>query len=225
MPNVVITIDGPAGSGKSTAARKLAKRLGFVHLNSGALFRALGVEAKSRAMSRDNDEELCKIARELEFRFEVVDDGSTVLLVNGSDWGERLLSEEAGELASQVAVLPGVRTVFEEVQRSVGEYSSLVVEGRDAGTVVFPHATFKFYLDALPEIRAKRRFLQLKASSQSEPPVSLEQIHAEMEQRDRRDSTREIAPQKPADDAMVLDTSHLGVEEVLEKLEKIVSTG
>lgn len=217
---IVVAIDGPAGSGKSTVAAKLAKKLGFVHLNSGLLFRSLAREAQQQSIALDNDQRLAELARSLEFRYELAPtEGTTRFLVNGVELGNELSSTTAGELASRVAVLPAVREVFASLQQEISKRQSLVVEGRDAGTIVFPDTPFKFYLDASVEVRAQRRYREL---AQSGSQQSFAEVLTVMQQRDKRDSTRSVAPQVKATDATLIDTTLMTVDEVVEKLYSLI---
>lgn len=224
---MIVTIDGPAGSGKSTVARKLAKKLGFIHLNSGALFRAVGLKAVDRGTSLDDDLAVTTLAADTDFRFELASQGEAVgksetrLLVDGIDVSNRIRSDEAGKLASRIGLLPKLREVLLNVQRNVARGCSVVVEGRDAGTVVFPEAEVKFYLDAALDVRAARRFKELAAAGTGEPR-SLEDVKHDMQARDERELTRDIAPLKPAVDALLIDTSDLSVEEVVDRMSRIV---
>ncbi len=222
---MIITIDGPAGSGKSTVARKIAKKLGIIHLNSGALFRAIGLKARRLGLELDDEARIARLAAETTFEFvlsgseagEMQDGGpDTRLLVDGESIDERLGSAEASLLASRIAVQAPLRDVLLEVQRDVSQKHSLVVEGRDAGTVVFPEAEFKFYLDADVRVRAQRRCEERQGASGE--PLDVAKVQAEIEARDTRDATREIAPQVAADDAIRIDTSELGIDEVIEEL-------
>ena len=233
---IVVTIDGPAGSGKSTVAYKLARTLAFVHLNSGALFRAVGLEAEARGITvRDPgtfaaenaglssyEESIAEVARSLKFEFILKPSGETVFLVDGCDKNEQVFSQRAGELASKIAILGMLRQVLLEVQRSVAARVNVVVEGRDAGTVVFPSAVAKYFLEAGLEVRAKRRFDQI-AAAKAEPiqdsDAVLGRIQAELSQRDRRDSTREIAPGIAAADAAKIDTGALSEDQVVESIQ------
>ncbi len=209
----VVTIDGPAGAGKSTVARELAKKLGFVHLNSGALFRAVAHEAHRQGISFEDGTSLAQLANKMQFSFHVGDRGLTRLRVNGNEIDEAVHSQMVGEFASRIAVHRDLRDVLTEVQRGVARAQAVVVEGRDAGTVVFPETMFKFFLDATVEVRAKRRFEELRVSEKS-----ISDVRTELETRDHRDSTRSIAPQKAAEDAVVIDTTNLNVSEVVEKI-------
>lgn len=217
---MIVTIDGPAGSGKSTAARNLANKLGFIHLNSGALFRAVGLKARDSGVPLDEDDQVAAVAAGIDFRFEVVEEQGerfTRLFVDGTDIAARLKGDEAGALASRIGVLPRLREVLTAVQRRVAETGSLVLEGRDAGTVVFPESDVKFYLDASIDVRAARRYQELAAAGLA-GRVSFAEVKRDMETRDCREMTREAAPLRKAPGAVVVDTSELTIDEVVEKL-------
>lgn len=250
----VVTIDGPASTGKSTVARKLATKLGILHLNSGALFRAVGLEAENRGVSLADDEGVASVARSLQFRFVkpaglatdgvvsgssaavafVGKEGVTRLLVNGKDWTEGLAGEHAGSLASQIGVLPKLRAALTDVQREIGRRESVVLEGRDAGTVVFPDARFKFYFDASLDVRANWRYRQLQAAGKlgrdgvreggqgGGAEITLEEVRADIAARDVRDSTRAIAPQRKADDAVLIDTSLYTIDQIVSQLSQVI---
>lgn len=244
---LVIAVDGPSCSGKSTIAKKLASRLGFVHLNSGALYRAVGLlalrsgidlksfGAKSSGSSGMKSSgvqtlELCRqladIARStnFEFRVEPVSNrpqggsgvGQTQLWINGVDEEPNLYTSEVSQAASFVAVFAEVREVLTEVQREVATRQAVVLEGRDAGSVVFPQTPYKYYLDAELEVRAKRRLAQLEA--RGEQGLTLAQVTAEMQSRDHRDMTRSEAPLSKIGDAKIIDTTTLSEEEVIERI-------
>ena len=207
----VITIDGPAGTGKSTIARKLADRLGFEFLDTGAMYRCVAWNCLNSEIDLDDAEQVAMVsnAMKLELR-------ADRCIVDGQDVTELIRGSEVTAAASRVAVIAGVRTRLVELQRKWSKGRSLVTEGRDQGTVVFPDACLKLYLTADPEIRAQRRFEQLGENESSE---SYDSILQQIRERDQRDEQREVAPLKPASDALVIDTSGMSVDEVLEELE------
>ncbi len=226
---MIITIDGPAGAGKSTAARKLANKLGFVHLNSGALFRVVAFKAQENGIRLDDDDAVAALAAATDFEFRLQEEAGnaaginsrkTVLFVDGSDLNDVIRTDAIGQIASRIAVLPKLREVLLQVQRKIAQGHSVVLEGRDSGTVVFPKAELKFYLDAAPAERAKRRFLELNGTQQP-AAITLEGVMEEMQERDNRELSRDIAPLRPADDAIFLDSTNLSLEEVVEKMSVI----
>ena len=213
----IITLDGPAGVGKSTLAKRLATILGIPYLDTGAMFRtiALRLGPGAEALPEDELRARCKA-----FRFKLQGGGEhSVLLCNGVPVGPEIRTEEVGRLASRLATSTVVRDCLKEAQRSLGE-SGLVAEGRDMGTVVFPTARFKFFLDARPEVRGMRRFEELQAKGE---PADLAQITEMIRQRDDMDRNRAVAPLKPAADAVIVDTSDLGIEGVLKVLTDTVA--
>lgn len=224
---MIITIDGPSGSGKSTAARNLARRLGFLYVNQGAFFRAVGVAAAERGIPLDDASQLTAVGRELTFSLcSATDVASTAnktgLLVDGRDRSEELLSDDAGRLASIVAVCGPLRELLLGIQRrEIGQHSA-VVEGRDAGSVGFPQAELKLYLDARPEVRVKRRFEELRRIGASD--ISVESLAKEMNIRDERDRAREVAPLQIPAGAVVLDTSEQSVDAIVESIVSLVKS-
>ena len=209
---MIITIDGPAGTGKSTVARELARRLGFRYLDTGAMYRAVGLACLRAGI----DPQEPQAAAELTARVEIVVDGRRTWL-NGLDVTEDIRSPEATAAASVVAENPAVRARLVELQQRMASQGNYVCEGRDQGTVVFPHADVKFYLTAAPEIRAERRRLELAARGEQVP---LEILLAQQEERDRRDQERAVAPLRPAQDAVQIDTSHLTTAQVVAEMER-----
>ncbi len=211
---MIVTIDGPAGSGKSTAARELARRLGFRFLDTGAMYRAVAWACLDRRVPLDDAETVAEVARGLRIEFD-----NDRVLADGRDVTEAIRTPAVTEAASVVATNPQVREALAAKQRAIGRRGDIVTEGRDQGTVVFPDAEVKFFLTAGPEVRARRRQQELAAKGQSVPLAAvLEQIH----QRDRRDETRASGPLRPADDAIRIDTSDLSPTEVLDLLERTV---
>lgn len=208
---MIVTLDGPAGVGKSTLARRLAGELGLPFLDTGAMFRAAAYALGEGAWDWTQGILQQKLG---DFEFSLRGSGKdTELLLNGQPLPESIRSEETGRWASQLAVVPSVRAHMKMAQICLGQTTSLVAEGRDMGTVVFPDAAHKFFLDADPDERARRRCRQLESQGR---PVDFAVIAASIRQRDEQDRTRTIAPLKPAPDAMVVDTTHLTESEVLE---------
>ena len=210
---MIVCIDGPAASGKSTVASKLAKNLQIIHLNSGALFRAVAFKSSLDKIT-NRESNFAALASELNFSFKLNSDHSTTFLVNDEDISSFLLTSEIAEIASRVAVDPKLREILVKVQRQQAELygNNLVVEGRDAGTVVFPNADYKFYLQASLEKRAKRRFTDLSNRSS----LDFEQFKKNLDRRDVRDQGRKIAPNKPAADAILVNTDEKSIEEVFD---------
>lgn len=220
--SIVITLDGPAGVGKSTLARSLAESLGLAFLDTGAMFRCVG-HSLGEAALRLPDAELRDRLAGLQFNLlEPVAGGpGWELTCNGRVPGQEIRGERAGRLASKVAALGPVREFLKQAQQELGRRYSLVAEGRDMGAVVFPQACCKFFLDAEPAVRARRRWLQLREQGVNGPDLpALEEIEAQIRERDQQDRNRALAPLRPAADAVLVDTSDLGLEEVLERLHK-----
>jgi cytidylate kinase len=213
-----VAIDGPAGSGKSTVAKLLAKRLGFTHIDTGALYRGVALLAIEGKAELDNEKAVVSSAKDVHFEFRQTDSGN-VLFLDGRNVGTAIRAEAVGAAASIVSALPGVRALLLDLQRRQGDLGSVVLEGRDIGTVVFPKAEVKIFLTASIEARAKRRAAELEERGQQ---ADLEQVKEEMIRRDRQDSTRAIAPLKQADDAILVDTSGMSIDSVLDRLESIV---
>jgi len=209
----VLTIDGPSGSGKGTVAQILAGRLGWHYLDSGALYRVLGLTAARRGLPLGSEPALCRLAETIEIAFVPQADGAPARVrVDGEDVSLDLRTEATGELASQVAVLPDVRAALLRKQRDFRQFPGLVTDGRDMGTTVFPDAILKVFLTATPEVRAERRYKQLKEKGFD---ANLASILGEIRHRDRRDTERTVSPLKPADDAWILDSSALDVDKVV----------
>jgi len=209
----VITIDGPSGSGKGTVAALLAGKLGWNFLDSGALYRLLAFAARNHGVDLTNEEALKALAAHLDVQFGAAEAGHGMRIVlEGEDVTEAIRNETVGAGASQVAALPVVREALLQRQKAFREMPGLVADGRDMGTVVFPDATLKIFLTASAEERARRRFLQLKAKGDD---VNLASLLDEIRARDERDTQRAVAPLKPADDAIQLDSTALSIEQVL----------
>ena len=217
---LIVAIDGPAGAGKSTVSKILARRLNFALVDTGAIYRCVALAAKSRKIAFDDDEKLGTLLDELTIGFKVEGEHNHVYL-DRKDVSEAIRSPEISLAASQVSSRPVVRTGLLELQRrlALNAKTGAILEGRDIGTVVFPDADLKFFLHADPAVRARRRFEELfqKGVEKSLPAVLKEQT-----QRDREDSERETAPLKPADDAIQLDSSSMPLSDVVKKLEDTV---
>lgn len=207
----ILTIDGPSGSGKGTIARRVANALGWHLLDSGALYRLVGLAAERRGKMGAPETEIAELASALDIRFQTDQSGREVILLDGEDVTRDVRTEECGRLASAVAVMGAVRDALHSVQLSFKKAPGLVADGRDMGTQVFPDAGLKVYLTASAEERAKRRYKQLKDKGIG---VSLAALSRDIEDRDRRDTERELAPLRPADDARVLDSSKLTIDDV-----------
>ena len=210
----VVAIDGPSGSGKGTVSRALAERLGWHFLDSGALYRLVALAARQRGVDLDDEDRLAEVARALDVEFEVEPDGERVWL-DGGDVTAEIRTEKAGDAASQVARLGGVRQALLERQRRFARPPGLIADGRDMGGVVFPAARLKVFLTAAPEERAKRRHKQLKEKGID---VSLRDLSREIAERDLRDANRPVAPLRPAEDARVIDSTSLTPDEVVSRV-------
>ena len=211
----VIAIDGPSGSGKGTIARQVAEALGFHLLDSGALYRLVALAADEACISLQNSDKLAELARGLDVRFDSDERGGERVWLNGADVTDRLRTEETGAGASTVAQIPAVREALFERQRAFCRPPGLVADGRDMGTQVFPDAPLKVYLTASAEERAKRRHKQLKDKGLN---VSLAALSRDIEDRDRRDSERTVAPLRPAEDARLLDSTGQSIEVVTQQV-------
>jgi CMP/dCMP kinase len=210
---LVVTLDGPAGSGKTTVARMVADRLGIAYLDSGAMFRAFALGLGTQSWTWDDDVLRDRLAG-LEFALRG-QGGQAALLLNGEPLGDEIRREEVGMWASNLARVGVVREILKQAQQRLGAGTSLVAEGRDMGSVVFPLARYKFFLEAAPEERARRRWLQLKEMGVDE---DLDALIANLRQRDDQDRNRAIAPLKPADNAVIIDTAGLTPGQVVERV-------
>lgn len=214
---MIIAIDGPAGAGKSTIASRLARKLGYVNLESGAMYRALGLKAIEWDISLDDEAALVKLADNSNIRLEPTVGGNRVLL-DRRDVSERVRERDVTEAASRVSIHPRVRAWMVDHQRQMGIGGGVVMEGRDIGTHVFPDADLKVFLDADPVVREQRRLDEHKIKG-----PSAQQMAAHLRERDRRDRTRAASPLVPAADAVIIDSTNLSEDEVLRKIEELVN--
>ncbi|HYM75522.1 MAG TPA: (d)CMP kinase [Candidatus Dormibacteraeota bacterium] len=213
---LTIAIDGPAGAGKSTIASRLARKLGYVNLESGAMYRALALKAISKDASFDDEAALVKLAESSRIRLEPTIGGNRTLL-DGKDVSSRIRERDVTEAASRVSVHPKVREWMVSHQREMGAGGGVVMEGRDIGTKVFPDADLKIFLDADPVVREQRRMAQQKIAGDVAANVA-----AELRERDRRDRTRAASPLVAADDAIIINSTAMSEDDVLEQVEKLV---
>jgi len=217
----VLTIDGPGGAGKGTVSRLLATRLGWHYLESGALYRALGIAALRDDIDLDNQDALARMARTMQLDFDCCP-GNYKVLLDGVDITQEMAQETSGNLASRIAANALVRQALVEKQRAFKRPPGLVAEGRDMGTVIFPEAKYKIFLTASVEERARRRYLQLK---QTDNNVSLDRLRDEIEMRDNRDMNRSVAPLRPAEDAVLIDSTTATIEDVVNQCFHLVKSG
>lgn len=216
MQASVITIDGPSGSGKGTVSRLLAQQLGWHILDSGAIYRVLALAAIHHNIEADDEEALIPLAAHLDVQFEIEDPSAPArIILEGEDVTNSIRNEEVGGVASQVASLPRVREALLRRQRAFKQEPGLVADGRDMGTVVFPSAEVKIFLTASAEERANRRYKELKEKGED---VTIPRLLKAIQERDERDMNRTVAPLKPADDALVLDSTELDANQVLDKV-------
>jgi cytidylate kinase len=214
----VVAVDGPVGSGKSTVARRVAARLGYLYLDTGAMYRAVGLLATEAGVSLTDEPAVVAVARVAGLRF----DAAGRLFAGERDVSAAIRTLQMGEAASLVSALPGVRALLVEQQRRIGAGADIVMEGRDIGTNVFPDADVKIYLTARPEVRAARRAAELRARGE---PVDDATVLAALEERDARDSTRSVAPLRRADDAVEVDTSGMTLDEAVDAVVDVARAG
>mgnify|MGYP000332273439 CR=1 FL=1 len=213
-----VAIDGPAGAGKSTIAKQIARKLGYIYVDTGAMYRAMAYYLIQNQVDAADQEAIAAACQHADISI-CYQDGEQVVLLNGENVNAYLRTEAVGNMASVSSVVPEVRKKLVELQQKLARETDVVMDGRDIGTVVLPDADVKVYLTASVETRAKRRFLELQEKGES---ADLAKIAADIEDRDYRDMHRELSPLKQAEDAILLDTSALNFEEVMREMEKLV---
>jgi len=217
----IVTIDGPSGVGKSTLSRRVAAALGYTYLDTGAMYRAVALYLQQLQIDLDDEEKVRSTLSSLDLQLLPADgeDGDVGVVVGGQDVSRTIRTPEMGMLASRVSAIPAVREKLTEMQQAIGRAGKIVAEGRDTGTVVFPDACWKFYLEADPEERGRRRVEQLRASGQE---VDARELLAMIVKRDRDDQERTLSPLQKAEDALVIDTTSIDIQEVCRKILEFV---
>ena len=215
---LIIAIDGPAASGKSTTAQLLAKKLGYLYIDTGAMYRACALKAKKMGIDINDEESIRNLLDFIDIQIEN-DNSKNRILLDGEDVSEDIRADDISSLASAISAIPAVRYKMVELQRKMGEKGSVILDGRDIGTFVFPDAEVKFFLTASPEIRAKRRWLELQ---QKGIDKNFSEVLADLVKRDNNDSQRALAPLKKAEDAIEIDTSNMTIEEQTDYLYQII---
>lgn len=212
-----IAIDGPAGAGKSTVARSLARRLGFLYIDTGAMYRAVALKARRTGIPLSEPDQISALARAARIRFQAGQEGDEQrVFLNDEDVTTTIRTPEVAAHASSVSAIPGVRSALVALQQTLGAQGGVVMEGRDIGTVVFPNAEIKVFLTASPDERAVRRHKDLMNRGNS--TATLDEVRRDQDERDWRDATRSVAPLVPAQDAVILDSDNLSPEEVVEEI-------
>ena len=215
---LIIAIDGPAASGKSTTAQRLALRLGYIYLDTGAMYRACALQAQISGVSLEDENAVAAMLKDIDVRIETSGE-KNVILLGGKDVSEDIRANAISKLSSDISALPAVRYRMVELQRQMGAKGGVILDGRDIGTFVFPDADIKFFLTASPEIRARRRWLELQKKGINK---EYDEVLRELEERDRNDAGRALAPLSIAEDAIVIDTGDMSVEEQVDTLHSLV---
>lgn len=218
MKKITVAIDGPAGAGKSSVAKELARRLGCVYIDTGAMYRAIGVCALERGIDTKDEAALCEMLKKIKMEVTLKEDGQHILISN-EDYNGKIRTPEASMAASAVATVPAVRLWLVEIQREIAEKTSVVMDGRDIGTYVLPNADLKLFLTASIEERAKRRYLELCEKGES---VTKEEVISDMKKRDEQDTNRAFAPLRAAEDSILVDSTGCTLLESVEKILKII---
>ncbi len=220
MKYVSIAIDGPAGAGKSTLARAVAKELGYVYVDTGAIYRTVGYHMSMMGIGPRDVDGVTRLIDDVNLKIEYDAEGLQHMLLGGYDVTGEIRTQEMSDYASKLSTLKVVRDFLLDVQRQLAETHNVVMDGRDIGTVVLPNADVKIFLTASPEVRAKRRFLELQ--QKGDRKATLQKVLQEIKERDERDANRAIAPLKPAADSILLDTSELGLQEAVAAMKSII---
>lgn len=215
--SVNIAIDGPAGAGKSTIAKRLAKELSFIYVDTGAMYRAMALYFLKNNVVPEDERAICEQCQNVTITI-VYENGEQQVLLNGENVNRQIRTEEVGKLASTTSVYPAVRTKLVQLQQNLAEQADVIMDGRDIGTCVLPDAQVKIYLTASVKTRAKRRYDELKEKGVS---CDLREIEKDIAERDYRDMNREMSPLKQAEDAVLVDTSHMDIEEVVAEIRRI----
>lgn len=216
---IIITIDGPSGAGKGTVAQAVAKRLGFLYMDTGAMYRAIALLAHRNLVNLNDEKELTELTLGVHLSLKTNSDYNLKVFLGEEDVTEKIRTSEMSRLSSDIATKKSIRNFLKAMQRRIGRKGEIVAEGRDMGTYVFPNADFKFYIDASLDERAKRRWLQLKESGVK---ANVEDVKEEIEIRDRQDRERQESPLHPASDAVIIDTTNHTADEVVEKIIKAI---
>ena len=215
---MIVAVDGPAGSGKGTVTKRIEEELGFLNLDTGATYRCVALQTLREGLTLDNEKEIIKIANNIDIKIDNTGD-KDIILLNGEDVSKEIRTKEVTSIVSQISSIIPVREKMVEVQRSLAKGKNVIVEGRDIGTVVFPNADVKIYLDASEEIRAKRRY---EENVQNGIDTTYEEVLENVKMRDYNDMHKKVGALKKADDAIVVDSTNLRIEEVVEKIKKII---
>ncbi len=213
-----IAIDGPAGAGKSTIAKKIAKKLGFIYVDTGAMYRAIGLYLLEKGVNYEDEQQIGRAIQDIQIAISYRD-GEQQVMLNGENVSAKIRTEEVGNMASKTSKYPVVREKLLELQRSLASSADVLMDGRDIGTCILPNADLKIFLTADAGVRAKRRYLELTEKGIS---CNIEDIEKDIIERDRRDTTRAIAPLKKAEDAVEVDTSHMTIDEVVDTIVSMV---